>query len=190
MKVKEVMKKYVITVDKDTTVSTVSKIMTNNKIGSVIVLDAQRPIGIITNDDVVDVVAKNMDPKEVKVYDLLSARKKPFVTTTPDENILEVSKKMVKNGVKRIPVIENDRLVGIISDKEILTISPELIEILSEKMKLKVGNVANPDETISGVCEECDEYSDELKHINGRWLCEDCREESTEEPETDEEEED
>jgi len=190
MKVKEIMRKNVITVDEDTTVSTISKIMTNNRIGSVIVVVNQKPIGIITNDDIVDVVAKNMDPKQVLAKDLLKNKKRPFITASPDENILEVSKKMVKNGIKRIPVVENDKLVGIISDKEILTVSPELIEILSEKMKLKISFVAKPEETISGMCEECDEYSDNLQYVNGRWLCEECREETSEEPEVEESEED
>jgi len=54
-------------------------------------------------------------------------------------------------------------------------VSPELINVLSEKLKMRVDAVANPDQEISGICERCEAYSDNLKNIGGRWLCEDCR---------------
>ena len=98
------------------------------------------------------------------------------MTVSPDEGITKVAKKMIKTGVKRFPVVDEGKLVGIISTKEILLVSPELIEILSEKLKAKVDAVARPDQTISGLCERCGEYSDELKNVEGRWICQDCRE--------------
>ena len=89
---------------------------------------------------------------------------------------MDIAKKMIKNGIKRMPVVDDkNNLVGIVSDKEILLISPELIEILSEKIKMRVESVAKPEEVISGICEECGEYSDELTNIDGRWICPECR---------------
>jgi transposase len=67
-------------------------------------------------------------------------------------------------------------LKGIISTKEIILVAPELLEILSEKLKAGIEKVAKPDQTISGICERCGEYSDGLKNINGRWICQDCGE--------------
>jgi len=174
VKVKEIMKKQVITVDSNISISDVAKIMTNNRIGSVIVMKKLKPIGIVTDDDIVGIVAKGRNPKNVKVRDLPQTKKK-FVTATPNENILNITKRMIKSGVKRIPVLHAGRLVGIISDKEILLTAPELIDIISEKLKMRVGMVARPDQIISGICETCEAYSDELKSVGGRWLCEDCR---------------
>jgi predicted transcriptional regulator len=102
--------------------------------------------------------------------------KKPFITISPDESILKVAKKMLKTGYKRFPVVENDELKGIVSTKEVLIVSPELIEILSERLKAKAEAVARPNQIISGICEKCGEYSEDLRNINGRWICSDCRE--------------
>lgn len=172
-KVKQIMKKYVITVDPDITVSDAAKIMTNNRIGSVVIMVNMKPSGIVTADDVVSVVARGQDVKQTLVKNLPNKR---LVTVSPEDDVLKVAKKMIKTGVKRMPVVKDNKLQGIVSDKEILLISPELIDVLSEKLKMRVGRVANPQETISGICETCEAYSDDLQNIGGRWLCEDCRE--------------
>ena len=67
VKVSEMMKKYVITVEPDVTMSDAAKIMTNNRIGSVIVLDKERPIDIITTDDITGIVAAGLNPKKMKI---------------------------------------------------------------------------------------------------------------------------
>jgi len=178
VKVSQIMKKYVVTVEPELTMSDAAKIMSNNRIGSVIVMKGKKPVGIVTTEDITSLVAKSMDPQKVKIGDI---KKKRFVTAAPDDDILEVSRLMVRSGVKRIPIIEKGKLVGIVSDKEILSTSPELIDVLSEKLKARIDRVARPDEMISGICEECGSYSDELENAGGRWVCEDCREGEDEE---------
>ena len=174
VKVKDIMKRQVITVDSDITINDVAKIMTNNRIGSVVVMNKMKPMGIVTDDDLVAVIAKGQSPKKIRVKDLPQTKNR-FVTALPSEDVLAVTKRMIKNGVKRLPVIHAGKLVGIISDKEILLTAPELIGIISEKLKMRVGMVAKPDQIISGICELCESYSDELKSIGGRSVCEDCR---------------
>lgn len=174
VKVKEIMKKYVITIDPEATIADVSRIMTNNKVGSLVIMKGNKPVGIVTDSDIVTVVAEGKDPKRVRVKDL-EMGKRSFITASPDDTMLHVIKLMVKNGIKRVPIIENGKLEGIVSDKEILLVSPELIEVLSERLKARVGMVAKPSQVISGICEECGNYSEELKNVNGKWFCEDCR---------------
>jgi CBS domain-containing protein len=173
IKVKEIMKRYVIAVDRDTTLSEIAKIMTKNRVGSVIIMDSkERPISIVTDSDIVGAVANGKSPNRTKARDIPM---KKFITTTLDEDILKATRKMIRNGVKRLPVIDNGRLVGIVSDKEILLTAPEMLEVLSEKLKARISMVAKPTQTISGLCEGCEGYSDDLKNIGGKWLCEDCR---------------
>lgn len=175
LKVKDIMKRNVITVDPDLMVSDAAKIMTNNRIGSVIVLDKKlKPVDIVTDDDIVGIIAAGKNPKKIKVDDIPTRRK--LIFASPDDDVLKITKKMIRSGVKRLPVIKDGKLQGIVSDKEILLTAPELLEILSEKLRTRVDGVAQPDQEISGICERCEAYSDELRNVGGRWICEDCRE--------------
>ncbi|UCC91459.1 MAG: CBS domain-containing protein [Candidatus Aenigmatarchaeota archaeon] len=175
MKVKDVMKKHVVTVDPDMNMSTISKILTNNRIGSVVIVNEGMPIGMITTNDIVTVIAKGQDPKKIKALKFWEKKKRPFITVSPDEKLFRVAKKMLKSGIKRFPVVVDGELKGIVSTKEIILVAPELIEILSEKLKAGIERVARPEQTISGLCEKCGEYSDDLRNTEGRWLCQDCR---------------
>lgn len=174
VKIKEVMKRHVITGDKNVDISTIAKIMTNNKIGSVVVIENEKPVDIITTEDIVWVVANGFDTKKTTVKDVLKRKKRGLIFANSDDNLLDVVRKMVKTGVKRVPVLENGKLVGIVSDKEILVVSPELIEILSEKLKSRIEESINIEKTIAGICEKCGQYSDELKYIDSIWICEEC----------------
>jgi len=180
VKVKEIMKKHVVTIDPDVKMSTVAKILTNNRIGSAVIVEKDKPIGMVTTNDIVTLIANNKDPKKIKAGKFWKERRRPFITVSPDENVLNVAKKMIKSGLKRFPIVKDGKLKGIVSTKEILLVSPELIEILSEKLKAKVDAVARPDQTISGLCERCDSYSDDLRNIDGRWICSECNEEKEE----------
>jgi CBS domain-containing protein len=175
IRVKDVMKKHVVTVDPKMNMSTIAKILTNNKIGCVVIVSENKPIGLITTNDIVTVVARDKDLKKVKAGEFWKGMKRPFITISPDESMMKVAKKMLKTGYKRFPVVEDNHLEGIVSTKEVLIVSPELIEILSERLKARADIVAKPNQVISGICEKCSEYSDELRNVDGRWICSDCR---------------
>ena len=173
-KVKEIMKSHVITIGPEVPMSKIAKILTNNRVGSVVIVRDDKPVNIITTNDIVTLVAHGKDLDRISAEKYIKMMKKPFLTVAPDLGIMELSKKMIKTGRKRFPVVENGRLRGIVSTKEVLLVSPELIEILSERLKSRMDRVANPEEKISGMCESCDSYSDELRHVNGNWICPDC----------------
>lgn len=173
VKVKEVMRKYVITVDPSLSIDFIAKIMTNNRVGSVVILDKQKPVGIVTSEDIVSVISKGLSPKKTTAKDFV---KRGFITASPDDDLMHVARMMVQKGIKRIPIITAGKLEGILTDKEILVTTPEMIDVLSEKLKARVEKVAKPDDVISGICESCDEYDDNLHSVGGRWYCEECSE--------------
>jgi len=175
IRVRDVMKKHVVTIDPKMNISTIAKILTNNKIGCVVIISENKPIGLITTNDIVTLVAKEKDLKKVKAGDYWASMKRPFITISSEESMMKVAKKMLKTGYKRFPVVENGELKGIVSTKEIITVSPELVEILSERLKARAEIVARPNQVISGICEKCSEFSEELRNTNGRWICSDCR---------------
>ncbi len=171
--VKNIMKKYVITVDPTVSVREAAKTMTGNKVGSLVILKDGKASGIITSEDIVGVVANNKDTKKTAVGDLPQRK---LITASPEESVIAVSRRMVKNGIKRMPVVDKGRLVGIVSDKEIMTTAPEMLAIISEKLRARIERVSpRSDILTSGLCENCENYSDDLKNVGDRWLCEDCR---------------
>ena len=173
VKVKEVMKGYVVTVGPKAALDEVAKIMSANKIGSVVVVDKGKPVGIVTDSDLVSVAAKK---KRLDGTDVSGVMKKRLITASPEEDLLKAVRDMVKAGVKRVPIVDQGKLVGILTDKEILVATPDMIEVLSERLKARCGMPLSKElPTISGICEDCEAYSDDLKNVNDKWLCEDCR---------------
>ena len=174
VKIKEIMRKYVLTVGPNFSVAEAARVMKNNKVGSVIIVDKGKPVSILTADDITAIVADNKSPKQTK---LKSLPNKKLITASPEDDVLRVTKTMIKKGIKRMPVMDGGKLVGIVSDKEILISAPEMMELLSERLKARMEPtfLLKSGQELSGLCERCENYSDDLKNVGGEWLCEDCR---------------
>lgn len=114
--VKEVMKKNVITIDAEKTIEEACKIMGEKHIGSLIVTIDNKPCGIFTERDLISkVISKNIDIKKAKVKDFMSS---PLIFVRPNIHIREAAKIMVEMHIRRLPVIENDNLVGIFTSSD------------------------------------------------------------------------
>jgi signal-transduction protein with cAMP-binding, CBS, and nucleotidyltransferase domain len=169
------MSKKVNTIEENKTVFHAAKKMAKERRGYVVVVKKGKPIGILTDSDILEkVISKGKDPKKVKIKEVMST---PIITISPEDELVEASRLMRKNLIKRIPVVKNGKLVGIITDADIARVGPEFINIIEERLKLKEEGF-EPERTegrISGICEECGNYSDTLYYVNGRWLCESCK---------------
>jgi predicted transcriptional regulator len=174
--VKDLMSKKVNVIDENKSIYDAAKVMAKERRGYVIVLKKGKPVGIITDSDILEkVISKNKDPKRIKVKNIMNS---PIITISPNEEILEASRILRKNMIKRIPVVENGKLVGIITDTDIAKSTPEFINIIEERLKAKEEGI-EPERIegrSSGLCEECENYSSNLYYINGKWLCETCKE--------------
>jgi signal-transduction protein with cAMP-binding, CBS, and nucleotidyltransferase domain len=173
IKVKDIMTKSVISVDENSTVQQAAKKM--KKIGSVLVRRGRKIYGIVTDSDIIKkVVAKGLNPKKVKIKEIASY---PLIVINADESVQHASYLMRKHNIKRLPVVEGNKIVGIVSSTDIAKYIPDYIDFLSWKQEIK-GKVKRPrfeeleTETI-GICEECGNIGT-LKLIEGRWLCEFC----------------
>ena len=177
VQVKALMRKTVVTVSPENTISEVARKFANNRVGSAVILKGKKPVGIITREDVINVVAHGKNINTVKVSEL---KQQKFVTAKPTDDLLAVVRTMSEEGVKRVPIIDKGKIVGILTEKEILSAVPEMIEILNKKLKSRISEVSEPGESISGICEDCEDFSDDLRHTVDGWLCEDCRSEENE----------
>ena len=175
--VKDVMYKKINVADVNSSVLKLAKIMAKSRRGYVIITKKNKPIGIVTDSDIIErVVSKNKQPSKVKAKDIMSS---PIITASPDETIVEVSRKMRKNLIKRLPVVKKGKIVGIITQIEISTVTPEFLSIQEDRLRMKeLGEEPRRiEERTSGICDRCGNYSEDLRYVNGMWLCPDCREE-------------
>jgi CBS domain-containing protein len=170
--VKDIMSTPPITVNDRDTVETVAKLMSKHNIGSIVVLGEEgNPIGMITERDIVTrVVAKNAFPSKIKAGDIMS---RPLIGIEPDADINEAAKKMSKLKVRRLVVMEKGKLVGIVSSKDIISITPALMEIIAEKARITGTAIEKP--VMLGYCDVCGQWSEALREVEGKFLCEDCR---------------
>jgi CBS domain-containing protein len=178
MVVKDVMSSPVVTLDEDATSNKVANIMDENDLGCVIITSkAGKPVGIITERDLVKrVLAKNLKPDAIKAREIMTS---PLVTIEPETTISEAARRMSRLYVRRLGVLYKGNLVGLVSSKDILAVMPELIEIIQERTRIEAAaeteETAEAEETpLSGYCERCGVYSENLKDVNGQNLCEDC----------------
>lgn len=170
---KEVMKTNLAIIKPSMTVLEAAQLMKKRKIGNVIVVEKKQPIGILTESDILKkVVAEGKNAKDVLVKDVMST---PIIVIDPYVSLEEAMKTMGKCNVRRLPVIENNELIGIITQKDISMISPILHDISREWYDITVRDEAHLKKQIfSGKCEDCGTLSANLKNIDGRLLCEDC----------------
>jgi signal-transduction protein with cAMP-binding, CBS, and nucleotidyltransferase domain len=179
MIVKDVMTSPVITTEEAASANKVATLMLDNKVGCVIIVDKiGNAIGIVTERDlVVRVLAKNLAPSNAKAKDFMTS---PLVTVDPDAAVTDAARMMSKKDIRRLGVLYRGRLVGIVSSKDILDVMPELLEIMQERTRIE--GAGGPEATeeveeapLSGYCDRCGMYSENLRDANGKYLCEDCR---------------
>jgi len=158
--------------------------MDQHELGCVIVTGKdEKPIGIITERDLVSrVVAKNILPHKLKAKEVMST---PLMTISSETTLSETARAMSRLNIRRLGVMYKGNLVGIISSKDILSVTPELIEIISETARIENLKATEEETTefapLAGYCDRCGAWSDSLKEAEGEFLCEDCRAERTSE---------
>ena len=173
--VREVMSSPVIEAEEHETAEDAAKKMMKYGVGAIIVTGQKgEPVGIVTKTDLVNkVIAKNLKPDEVKLKDIMSS---PLQTIDPDARIEDALRKMNKLKVNRLAVIYKNRLAGLVSIKDILRVTPEILEIVRENMRIMgVSFPRSREGYMEGYCDNCGEWSDMLLNVEGRYLCEDCR---------------
>jgi len=121
--VDKIMHKKVILARSDSTVMKAANEMVDKKIGSLVVIEEKKPVGIVTETDIVrKVVASGVSSKLITLGDIMT---KNLITINKDESIFEASKIMHENKIKRLPVTDGDEVVGIIT-------STDIVDALSE----------------------------------------------------------
>jgi CBS domain-containing protein len=113
--VKDLMTKNVITIDVQKTVFEAADLMRDRGVGDLVVMDGKMPRGIVTERDFVRRVVAKRRPLDIKVSEIMS---KPLITIDSDAPLKEAARKMINNRIRRLPVLKENELVGIIATSD------------------------------------------------------------------------
>jgi CBS domain-containing protein len=134
--VRDVMSKNPKVVRRDTSVQEIVATMAKFDISSVIVVQEERPVGIVTHKDIVSkVVMPRIPPDALKAIDVMST---PVVKISEDASIEEAANLMARKRIKKLIVVSgvgSDKLVGIITSTDIVKAQPTLITLVEKSMK-------------------------------------------------------
>ncbi|MGA2885504.1 MAG: CBS domain-containing protein [Halobacteriota archaeon] len=173
--VRDVMTRTVVTATPEMTAAQAGKKMVEKRVGSIIIVKDDKPVGIVTESDMVaKVIFKNVKPSSIKLEQLMS---KPLITTKSSDDVHDAVLMMVQKKIRRLPVLDGDELVGIITDADVIQVSSEVNQILDNLIEMNRESVLDRREVVitQGECEECEEYSDDLQQEGGRLKCPRCR---------------
>lgn len=174
--VHDAMISSVITVDPKSSVAEAAYLMTKNKVGSLIVKSNSEPEGIITESDIISkVVSKDIKASKITIEEVMT---KNLITIDPGRDLNEAARLMAKMHIRRLPVVKDGILVGILTSTDVMTVSPELTEILVENARMGTPmEYSIPEKPMPGVCEICGTFAEYLDEVDGKFVCEECREE-------------
>jgi len=173
-KVHDCMTTKPISVSSDVSLEECAKVMASNHVGALVIKDNHQSKGLITEQDIVrKVLAKGINPLTKKVKDFMETK---LIMTSPDDDIYDALIKMRDSNIRHLPVVDNGKMVGLLTLKDVLKIEPQLFELLVEKFELREETRKPINRVISNeaICQGCGAYVENVKKIKGSLLCERC----------------
>ncbi len=136
-KVSDIMTASPIKIESDSNVQQCAEIMTKQNVGSLIVMKKGKFIGFLTDEDIIHkVVLKDVLPSKITV-DKIMTPLKDIVSIEPDKDIYDALAMMKENDVRRLPVMKSNNLHGLITNKDILRIQPDLFDLVADTLDLR-----------------------------------------------------
>jgi CBS domain-containing protein len=131
--VRDVMSRDVKVVRLDSSVKEVVATMNKFDIGSIVVMQGGRPVGIITERDILRrIVEPCLAPETLTARQVMSS---PVLTINETASVDEAAKLMAKKNVKKLPVVDKQKLVGIVTLTDIVIKVPTMLSILEELVR-------------------------------------------------------
>lgn len=125
MLLKDIMQKKVVSLPPDTTIRQAAKKMKDRKVGYIVITNTAKMLGCVTDRDIALWLADGKNPDETRIDSIM---KKSLITAKPDTDIFDASKLMAKNKVRRLPVVTDSRLVGLVSISDIAGVMEEEVD--------------------------------------------------------------
>lgn len=136
LKVEDIMVEEVITVEADATVMRAVKLMNKHEIGCLIVTKIRKPIGIVTERDLLKrVLAESREPEKTRIWEVMSA---PLVFVDPNMDIEDAVKFMLKMKIKKLPIVRRGKLLGLVTLTDLVRFQPQVVSILKKLSALEL----------------------------------------------------
>lgn len=154
----------------DSTIEKCAKLMNDHSVGSLLVKKGEELKGIITDQDIVrKIIANGIDPKKTTVDKHMA---KKLITITPERDIFEALNVMINEEVKQLPVMDGKKMIGLLTQKDVLKLEPELFDLLVDKLEVRDEEHKAYDN--EGICDSCGKYSERLLKRKGTNICNKC----------------
>ena len=115
--VKQIMNNFVVSVDSSVPATDAAKMMEDTGVGSVVVLDNNLPVGIVTDRDFAIKITAHSYPIDTPVRRIMSS---PLISIDPDSDLSVASDLMSTRNVKKLPVIDDDKVVGMLTSSDLV----------------------------------------------------------------------
>ncbi|THE66275.1 CBS domain-containing protein [Salinadaptatus halalkaliphilus] len=186
---------YVGVSESDTVLDTV-ELMREERASCVLVVRGSSPVGIMTEWDVLGVVAEEADPAETTVESVMTT---PVITVEPSRSLTDVATTMSREAIRNVVVEIDDELVGVVTQRDIIAaagsfqaaVNPNRADEQPRNPEPAAGDALSmstepvgdarlvtnggDEYTAQGVCETCGSLAEELRDANGQLVCSDCR---------------
>jgi|YelNatPaOPRAMG01_1025707.scaffolds.fasta_scaffold28355_2 CBS domain-containing protein len=137
--VKDVMNKNVVVAKPIVTLREAAKVMGEMNMGSLVIMEEDKIVGIVTSTDILKAIGEGKDPDKVTIAEIAT---KNVITIQADEPLEKAVDIMVKNKIKKLPVLMNEKLVGIITVSDIAIVEPKIVSTVASLISLNAGKFA------------------------------------------------
>lgn len=125
MLLKDIMQRKLITLSTESTIREAAKMMKEENVGCVLITNGQLLKGIITDRDIACWLSEGKDPDKVNLGSIMQ---KNIITATPEIDVFKASKLMADNKIHRLPVVEDNKLCGIVTTSDLANVLEEEVD--------------------------------------------------------------
>ncbi len=162
MLVRDAMTESFVKLSPRTASSEAAKIMADSDADCILVIKDGKPVGIVTASDFLRrIVAEGKNANEIPLRKIMSS---PVITIDVQRNLSEALAKLSSTAVKRLVALDGEEIAGIVTSVDVLSYAEELAESEEER---EIG---------PSMCEICGGYFEVLSEVDGKFVCEDCKE--------------
>ncbi len=132
--VKDIMSFPLISLDLHASIQSVTELMILKDIGGILISSEEKYVGIITKQNIVQIVSTGKEIKTLQAKDIMTS---PLKMVDASKTVFEAAKKLILEDVRRIIVSKEGKPVGMVSERDIVKVAPGIFELLIEEMRIK-----------------------------------------------------